>query len=182
MAALAFLIIGLGCALISRVLLLVAAFRISIVWGVGVFLPFGPFFFRMNYPEEAHRSRMLGIATLPCFFLYILLGPGPAYKHQILKTTRISLLPVSYSLEKSKTPGQSGAQPASTPSLEVRRASSTRQFEHLRAWAEALRLKKRDLLHSDTDGNIAYAAELAQYNAAMEKAKAERAQLWPATR
>ncbi|HEY2125220.1 MAG TPA: hypothetical protein VGG94_07130 [Chthoniobacterales bacterium] len=176
MAALAFLIIGLACALIARVLLLVAAFRISVAWGLGVLLPFGPFFFRMNYPEEASRSRMLRIATLPCFFMYILLGPGPAYKRQILKTTKISLVPVGFSLEKKKTPA---ATPAPTPSLEERRANNIRQFEDLRVWAEALRLKKRDLLHSDTDGNIAYAAELAQYNAALEKAKAERTQLWP---
>jgi hypothetical protein len=178
-AAIAFLMIGLVCALIARVLLLVAAFRISVVWGVGILLPFGPLLFRMSYPEEAYRSRMFSLATLPCFFLFILLGPGPAYKNRILKTTRISLQPVSYSVEKGKA---SGAQPASTLSLEEQRADNTRQFEYLRNWAEALRLKKRDLLHSDTEGNTAYAAELAQYNATLEKAKAERTQLWPAAR
>ena len=66
-----------------------------------------------------------------------------------------------------------------TPSTEERRISNTREFEHLRTWGEALRLKKRDLLHSDTAGNATYAAEFAQYTTALEKAKAERSVLWP---
>jgi hypothetical protein len=41
-------------------------------------------------------------------------------------------------------------------------------------WSEALRLKKRDLLHGDVQGNIAYNAEVAQYNAALAKATAEK--------
>jgi hypothetical protein len=40
-------------------------------------------------------------------------------------------------------------------------------------------LKKRDLLHSDVAGNEAYTVELAQYNAALAKATAEKNALWP---
>lgn len=161
-----------------------AALKISAVWAVGVFLPFGPFLFRLNYPEEAYRSRLFRFATLPCFLIYIVLGPGPAYKNHLTRITQISALPGSYKMEKAKTPAAPANGPTveTTPSAEERRATNTRDFGHLRAWGEALRLKKRDLLHSDTNGNIAYAAELAQYNAALEKAKADRATLWPAAK
>ena len=58
--------------------------------------------------------------------------------------------------------------------LEERRVENSREFQRLQAWSEALRLKKRDLLHSDVQGNIAYQAEFAQYNEALAKATAEK--------
>ena len=184
MAPLAFLIIGVVCALISRVLLFTAALNIGGAWAVGVLLPFGPILFRLNYPEEAYRSRMFRLATLPCFFLYILLGPGPSFRRHLLKTTQISAQPLSYSMEKPKaSPKHAAPAPGPTveltPSADERRISNTREFERLRTWGEALRLKKRDLLHSNTAGNAAYTAEFAQYTTALEKAKAERSVLWP---
>ena len=176
---------GIICALVSRALLFLAALKIRVPWAVGIFLPFGPFFFRLNYPEEARRSWLFRLATLPCLFLYLILGPGPSYKQHLDRVTRISAQPGSYRMEQRKslpTPRPSGHGPTveTTPSVEERRATNTREFERLRTWNETLRLKKRDLLHSDTDGNIAYTAELAQYTAALEKTKAERAVLWPA--
>jgi hypothetical protein len=63
------------------------------------------------------------------------------------------------------------------PSLAERQAVNNAEFERLRAWSEKLRLQKRDLLHSDEEGNRAYNLELAQYNAALEKASAEKASL-----
>jgi hypothetical protein len=39
-------------------------------------------------------------------------------------------------------------------------------------------LKKRDLLHSDVKGNIAYDAELAQYEAALARATAEKQEVF----
>jgi len=36
------------CALIARVLLLIAALEISVWWAIGVFLPFGPTLFRLS--------------------------------------------------------------------------------------------------------------------------------------
>ncbi len=184
MAAFAFLIVGVVCALISRVLLFTAALNISVVWAVGVLLPFGPVLFRLNYPDDAYRSRLFRFATLPCFFLYFLLGPGPAYKRYLSRVTQISVQPGSYAVEKAKTPGKqvasaSGPTVETTPSLEEQRLTNTGRFEQLRKWDEALRLKKRDLLHSNTDGNMAYAAELTQYHAVLERAKSDRAALWP---
>jgi hypothetical protein len=187
-AALAFLIIGTLCSIISRVLLFKAALGVSKGWAFGVLVPFGPLLFRLKYAEEAHRSFMFRLATLPCLFFYILLGPGPAFKQRIWRTTHISLQqPAGYAMEKPKVAakkagGTAGPTVEVTPSAAERRLTNSREFEHLRAWNETLRLKKRDLLHSDTAGNFAYAAELAQYNAALDKAKAERAVLWPGTK
>jgi len=66
----------------------------------------------------------------------------------------------------------------SAPSLEQRQAINATELERLTAWSEALRLKKRDLLHSDAQGNIAYNAEVAEYNAALAKATAEKNAIW----
>jgi hypothetical protein len=68
------------------------------------------------------------------------------------------------------------------PDLEERRASITREAERLRVWNQALHLRKRDLLHSDTEGNRLYQIELAQYTDALQKAEAERAAVWPAAK
>jgi hypothetical protein len=56
MVSLVFLGLAIVCALISRILLLIAAINISAGWAFGVFLPFGPLFFRLNYPEAARNS------------------------------------------------------------------------------------------------------------------------------
>ncbi len=64
-----------------------------------------------------------------------------------------------------------------TPNLAERRTANAREFERLRAWSEKLRLQKRDLLHSDAEGNLVYNIELAQFSTALEKATAEKAQL-----
>jgi hypothetical protein len=63
------------------------------------------------------------------------------------------------------------------PSLAERRAANAAEFERLRLWSEKLRLQKRDLLHSDSDGNRAYDRELSDYNAALERAIVEQATL-----
>ena len=67
------------------------------------------------------------------------------------------------------------------PSLDERRIANAKEFERLTAWSEALRIKKRDLLHSDVQGNIAYNTEVAEYNAALKKATDERNAIWPQT-
>jgi hypothetical protein len=96
-------------------------------------------------------------------------------------------MPTQYALEarpngmRTNT-GGSGPKVELTPGVEERRTANTREFERLRAWSDALRLRKRDLLHSDTEGNRAYELELAQYNAALEKANTERSALWPAAK
>lgn len=188
MLGLVFLIIGLLCAIVGRILLASAAFGVSVWWGIGVFVPFGPLLFRLNYPDAEQRSRMFRLAALPCFFLYILLGPGAGqltYFHHKTKDVQPPRgFPPQYAMEvssKNKTTARA-PQIETAPSLEKRRAANAQEFVRLNAWKEALRLRKRDLLHSDIPGNEAYTVELAQYNAAFAKANAERSVLWPAAK
>ncbi len=182
MSALVFLVIGLVCAVVSRILLLIAALDVSVWWALGVWLPFGPLLFRLNYPDLARSSMIFRFATLPCFFFYFVLGPGPSYHQRFSNLTqRSSALPGRYSLEGrgpgGKARNSSGPVVDTSPSVEDRRIANFREFQRLYAWSEALKLRKRDLLHSDTEGNRAYEIELAQYQAALAKANAERNEL-----
>jgi len=178
---LVFLGLGLVCALISRILLLIAAVRISVGWALGVFLPFGPMFFRLNYPEEAKPSMLFRFATLPCLGAYLVMGPGPSLSslkrdHSEAAAPSLSSKLVHYAIEKpasaKKVPSAPTPQP--TPSLDERRVANAKELERLRKEAESLRLRKRDLLHSDTEGNRIYVVDLALYNDALAKATAER--------
>jgi hypothetical protein len=177
-SAFVFLIIGLGCAIISRILLTIAACQVSVGWALGVWLPFGPLLFRLSYPDSARSSMLFRFATLPCLFLYFVLGPGPSYRHQLWQGTQTGTAPGRYALETGNQKGKKSksSNPAvdRQPSIEERRMENFREFQRLQAWSEALKLRKRDLLHSDTEGNRAYEIELVQYNAALAKANAEK--------
>ena len=176
MAALVSLAIGLLCSLIGRILLIRAAFGVSIWWGLGLFLPFGPLFFRLSYPDLAPLSRTFRLIALPCILAYFVLRPGPLSGSdfdKFFKHKPVASAPANhYGFEKI-------SKAIAAPSLEQRRAINATELERLTAWSQALRLKKRDLLHSDTQGNIAYNAEVAEYNAALVKATAEKNALWP---
>src|SRR5438128_9434351 len=74
MVSLVFLGLAIVCALISRILLLIAAIDISAWWALGVFLPLGPLFFRLNYPEQARNSYLFRVATLLCIFGFVEIG------------------------------------------------------------------------------------------------------------
>jgi hypothetical protein len=176
-SAFVFLIIGLGCAVISRILLAIAACEISVWWALGVWLPFGPLLFRLSYPDLARSSMLFRFATLPCLFFYFVLGPGPAYRHHFWQGTQTDA-PGRYALESrsrsSKTSKSSGPVADHALSIEQRRVANYREFQRLHVWDEALKLRKRDLLHSDAEGNRLYEIELAQYKAALVQANAEK--------
>lgn len=179
MSALVFLIIGLLCAVVSRILLLIAALDVSVWWAFGVWLPFGPLLFRLSYPDLARSSMIFRFATLPCLFFYIVLGPGSSYHHRFSNLIQGSPAPPGrYSLEgrgpRAKARNSSGPVVDPSPNVEDRRIANFREFQRLYAWSEALKLRKRDLLHSNTEGNRNYEIELAQYQAALAKANAER--------
>ena len=158
--------------LIGRVLLIGAAFGVSIWWGLGIFLPFGPLLFRLSYPDLAPLSRTFRLVAVPCILAYFVLRPGAPNYDKFFKHKPVPSAPANhYGLEKISNA-------IAGPSLEQRRAANTKEMERLTAWSEALRLKKRDLLHSDVEGNRAYNAEIAEYNAALAKATAERNSLW----
>ncbi len=164
MAGLVFLAIGAVCALIGRILLVGAAFAVSIWWGLGVFLPFGPLLFRLSYPDAAPTSRYFRLAAFPCFLAFFVFQPeglSALHRYDFLKSAKAQAAPAdSYAMEKSD--------------LEKRLVANDRELKRLDAWSIKLRLEKRDLLRSDVKGNIAYNAERAQYEADLAKATAEK--------
>ena len=179
MAPLIFLLLGVLCGLISRGLLIKAAFGISKKWGFGVFFPFGPLFFRLSFPDEVGRARMFQLATLPCFFLYILTSP------ELIPSTHVGLVRLGpagqekYALALGNRTWKFGGDASAVArqklgTLEERRAANDREQERLRLWSEKLRLRKRDLLNSDKEGAIAYNRDATDYNIALEKANAEK--------
>jgi hypothetical protein len=174
--ALIFLAVGVILMLIGRVLLISAAFGVSVWWGLGIFLPFGPMLFRMNFPDLAPMSRTFRLFSLPCILAYFVLRPGPlsgSHTDQFFKQKQVPSAPANhYGLEKI-------SKPSMTSSLDERRATNAKEMERLTAWAEALHVKKRDLLHSDVEGTKAFNAEVAEYNVALAKATAEQSAIWP---
>jgi hypothetical protein len=176
MTGLVCLTIAIVCALISRVLLLIAALDISVWWAVGVFLPFGPLLFRLSYPDAARSSFIFRVGTLLCIFLYLVFGPGalivPTYKASPHKTEARK----GYASEIAKKFAQfRTSRPRIDPqTLDDRRLANAREFERLKRWQEALRIQKRDLLQNDFEGNRAYAIDLEEYNAALAAATAEK--------
>jgi len=196
MLPLVLLSLALASALISRFLLIKAAFGVGPWWGFGVLLPFGPIVFRLKYPAEAKQAWIFSVATLGLILASVLASPQilPAARAGLTKSVNSGKgkwhIPfASYFLghskpaigsnifDPSKPKDLSAPKPAPTPSVEERRQSNSKELADLRAWNERLKLKKRDLLHSDTEGNRMYAIEVESYNAAVNKATAERTAL-----
>ncbi|HEY6070396.1 MAG TPA: hypothetical protein VIU85_03400 [Chthoniobacterales bacterium] len=175
MVGLIFLGLGILLMLIGRILLISAAFGVSIWWGFGIFLPFGPMLFRMNYPDVAPLSRTFRLFALPCILAYFVLGPGSLPgRSDFFKQKDVPSAPANhYGLEKSsKTFGSSS-------NLDARRTANAKEMERLTAWAETLHVKKRDLLRSDAEGTKAFNNEVGEFNTALAKATAEQAAIWP---
>jgi hypothetical protein len=196
MLSLVLLSLALASALIGRFLLIKAAFKISLWWGIGIFIPFGPMVFRLKYPAEAKQAWLFGLATLGLTVAYVLTSPQilPATLGGLAKSGNSAKskwnLPLSSYFhwhsgpaigsnifDSSKPKDLSAPKPAPTPSLDERRQANSKELADLRDWNQRLKLKKRDLLHSDTEGNRMYAIETDSYNAALNKATAERAAL-----
>lgn len=179
MTPLIFLGLAVLCGLIARILLITSAFGISKKWGFGVLLPFGPMFFRRRYPDEVRRARMFQLATLPCIFTYVIISP------ELIPSTQVGLTRIGppgqqkYALVAGGHTftfgGYATESPAKKqPSLAERRQANVAEFERLRVWSEKLRLRKRDLLNADEAGALAYNRDASDYNAALDKANAEK--------
>lgn len=172
MVAIVFLVVGVVCILIGRILLIGAAFGVSVWWGLGIFLPFGPTLFRISYPDLVPWSRNFRLIALPCILAYFVLRPGPPSYDKFFKQKPVPSAPANhYGLEKM-------SKVIAAPTLEKRREANEKEFTRLAAWSRALKLKKRDLLNSDVQGNVFYEGELAQYNEALAKATAEKQTLF----
>jgi hypothetical protein len=178
MVSLVFLGLAIVCALISRILLLIAAIDISAWWALGVFLPFGPLFFRLNYPEQARNSDLFRVATLVCIFGFVVMRPGmnfsPHGGHHTTFFAPQTKQPVGYAMEKPVPSKNTSPAAVPTLTLDQRHATNAKELERLHGVEAELKLRKRDLLHSDTEGNRLYAIDLASYNDALAKATAEK--------
>src|SRR3977135_2852628 len=108
MVSLVFLGLAIVCALISRILLLIAAIDISAWWALGVFLPFGPLSFRLNYPEQARNSSLFRVATLLCIFGFVVMRPGWSFSsrgsHRTASFAPQAKQTVGYATEKPVPP------------------------------------------------------------------------------
>jgi hypothetical protein len=131
MVSLVFLGLAIVCALISRILLLIAAIDISAWWALGVFLPFGPLFFRLNYPEQARNSYLFRVATLLCIFGFVVMRPGlnfsPRGGHHTTFFAPQTKQPVGYAMEKpvpSKKTNSVSAAPTRSVALRTRQNSN----------------------------------------------------------
>jgi hypothetical protein len=102
------------------------------------------------------------------------LSLSPYNDHRASSSPQRSKQPVGYAMEKSGSLKTANVATGMTPSLEQRRAANATEFDRLRGLEEQLRLRKRDLFHSDTEGNRVYAIDLASYNDALAKAMAEK--------
>jgi hypothetical protein len=111
--------------------------------------------------------------------LYLTLGgvTPSSYRHKGGHDKPAKAEPMQYAVEKPMPVSRlviSAPTPRSTPTLDQRRAANAKELQQLRAWGEQLRLRKRDLVRSDTQGNRFYAIDLALYNDALAKATAEQ--------
>ena len=164
------------CALVARVLLLIAAWNISVWWAVGVFLPFGPTLFRLSYPEEARSSYMFRLGTFACIFLYIVIGPGAFISPLQKRSHPTDTVRKGFASESvSRISGPSSPTAKADPrSLAQRRADNQREMERLGKWNQDLQVRKRDLLRSDVEGTRAYDIDLQEYQSALATATAEK--------
>src|SRR5437763_12546021 len=138
-AALIFLAIGLVCIFVGRILLIGAAFGVSVWWGLGIFLPFGPLIFRLSYPDLAPLSRTFRLIALPCILAYFVFRPGPPDYGKLFKGNSIlsdqKAVPSGpanhYAMEKI-------SQKIAAPSSQERREANAKELQRLTEWSEAL--------------------------------------------
>ena len=100
---------------------------------------------------------------------------SPRGSHRMTSFAPQTKQPVGYAMEKpvsSKKTNSVSAAP--THSVAQRRAANAIELERLHGLEAELKLRKRDLLHTDTEGARLYAIDLAAYNEALSKATAEK--------
>ena len=127
MVSLVFLAVGVVCILIGRILLIGAAFGVSVWWGLGIFLPFGPMLFRISYPDLAPWSRTFRLIALPCILAYFVIRPGAPDYDKFFKQKPVPSAPANhYALEKVSK--------VMASSVEKRREANEKEFARLAAW------------------------------------------------
>ena len=147
--------------------------------------------FRSNgVSPELSRRRPAGQAlsdrydSLRCFVSPLSSGTGSSLSPRLFfhKTSSTAATPATgYALEKPAPSNKSntglGSFFRSGPTIEQRRVANAREFERLAIKDKELKLRKRDLLRSDVEGNSAFARDLTEYTVALAKANAEKNEL-----
>ena len=200
-----FALVALLCSLVGRLMLVRAAWKISVGWGLTVLaVPFGPFFFRMKHKEIAQAGSYWRLATVPfiaCFFL----AGGDASELDDLKFWQKksaiveagddgAALKDPEKLDKVEniTPAAKAGQlapgtvleiAALTPPLPVpmtlseRSAVNQREFTRLETVYEGLKQERGYLKKGDQAAVAEYNSAAAKYQAALAKARAEQTEL-----
>ena len=110
-------------------------------------------------------------------FGFVVMRPGLNFSlrggHRTTSLVPQAKQTVGYAIEKPVTSKKPSPSVAPTLTLDQRRATNAKELERLHEVEEQPKLRKRDLLHSDTEGNRLYAIDLASYNDALAKATAE---------
>jgi hypothetical protein len=149
-------------------------------------LPFGPMIFRRTYPDDAAPARPFQLATIACFLIYFVgvsTGTIPAYRSNAAfnkKAPAVSKSATGYATEKPPSNDKSTGLLSvfkSGPTIEERRTANVREFQRLALKDKELKIRKRDLLKSDVEGNATYNKDLADYNTALANANKEKTEL-----
>jgi hypothetical protein len=160
-------------------MLFIAAINVSIGWALGVWLPFGPLCFRRTFPDLSRPSAPFRTATIVFCGLYLLVAGSSSEFYRRKSQTSLPLQSnqaTGYGTERSADSGET----KEDMNVEERRSANTKELDRLAKWADVLRLKKRDLLRSDVQGNRTYEAELGLYDEAFSKATLEKDAIAPA--
>ena len=71
------IVAGIVIGLVFGLILLIKAFKVSILWGLGsLFVPFVGLFFVFTHWEETRKPFFLSLIAFPCLFLGLVIMPG----------------------------------------------------------------------------------------------------------
>jgi hypothetical protein len=202
-----FLVAALLCSLVGRLMLVRAAWKISVGWGLTVLaVPFGPFFFRLNHKELAQAGGYWRLATVPLIACFFLAGGSDSFselddlkfweKKPALAASEDGkpALEDPEELDNAENivaaakagklaPGATLEIAQLTPPLPIpmtlaeRAAANQREFTRLEEVYESLKRERGYLKKGDQAAVAEYNTAAAKYQAALAKARAEQTEL-----
>jgi len=203
----AFLLVALLCSLVGRLMLMRAAWSISIQWGLTVLaVPFGPFFFRLKHKDLAQAGSYWRLATVPLIACFFFAGGDASMSElndlkfwekksaEVVEASGEDTLEDAEELDneaeiaKAATegrlaPGATIEIATLTPPLAIpltlaeRSAANQREFTRLEGVYEPLKRERGYLKKGDQAAVAKYNTAAAKYQAALAKARAEQTEL-----
>ncbi len=149
------LCLGIGAALVAKIMLVVAAFRVSAKWGFAVMLlPFGSLFFRKEFPEDAGFALKLGtVGVIIALAAGLALGPqlqAWSESHEVREVVAVVI------------PTPEPTPPPLTDDQKLEKADLDR-------WAEDLGVRRTAITPDDAIAVAAFNRDLATYLAARKE-------------